>query len=271
MKLIYFILLFLSSFYAASKSPKKTGARVGGLGEITTNLNDGYSLFFNPAEITHQHQAILVSSYENRFFIPELSTTSIGTILPLKKHMAAGIGFLRFGGDLYHEQLMSFSFGHEIDKTGIGLRADIFQSQAIDQHPFYTIFLNVGGITQVHPHVSCSAYISQLSPSLFTKQNQGDYTTSMVLGIAYKPYASILILTELEKQIQHPSTFRVATEYNPVSYFFIRLGMCQSPFYFSGGCGIHGKHLAIDISSIYHFSSSLGFVHQLSLIYQWKK
>ena len=93
----------------------------------------------------------------------------------------------------------------------------------------------------------------------------------MVLGIAYKPYASILVLTELEKKILYHSTFRIAMEYNPISHFFIRLGMCRSPFYFSLGCGIHGKRLAIDISSTYHFSSSLGFVHQLSLIYQWKK
>jgi hypothetical protein len=68
----------------------------------------------------------------------------------------------------------------------------------------------------------------------------------------------------VQKDIDHPLSFRGGIEYLPASQLALRAGVSINPLSLSGGIGYTWKLLSIDFASTY--TEFLGYTPQLSLI-----
>ena len=121
-KLFLFALLF--PFIAFSNEPEKfPGARSMGLGNSTIALNDPWSVFNNQAGLGWQRKYWAGVYHEKRYFLNELSYSSLGGCIPVKNG-SFGIGIAHFGYSQFSQSRFGLSYGMMLSKTisaGVGI------------------------------------------------------------------------------------------------------------------------------------------------------
>lgn len=244
------------------------GARNASLGGASVTLTDQWSLFNNVAGLGQLDADYAFGSYQNRFNLVELQTIGGGYVRRLNA-TGVGVGFYRFGDELFSEQRLHLGIGHQLDQVSLGLSAGYLQYNVSSVGTVGAFVLEFGGIASLTEELSFGAHIFNVNQGSLNSQEGDKVPTVMKAGVSYQPIDALVLILETEKEIDFDEVIRVGLEYMIIDGLFLRTGISTAPFNGNFGFGFHPRNFQID----YSFSNDtfLGAIHEVSFSYQIPK
>ncbi len=231
-------------------------------------LGDHYSLFNNVGGLARVKSHFVFGGYQNRFGIREFQVIGAGAIY--KTGLGnAGLGFHRFGDDLFSQQRLHLAIGNKFQLVSLGLAADLIQYNVSSVGTKRAIALEFGGIAEITSQLFFGAYIFNLNQVDLVKETGEKIPTVMKGGISYRPSEELFINVEVEKDLEFDEIIKAGLEYQIVENVFFRTGISSQPFLSAFGIGFHPKKLRFDYS--YIDDSNLGSIHEVSLAYSFQQ
>ncbi len=237
------------------------GARAAGLGYASSTLIDGASLFNNVGALGWLKKSSCFVAYEVQPNLPGANRTAAGLSLATR-WATTGIGFFRFGDDVYNEQVVSAAIGNKFGIASLGAKANYVQYHANGFGINTALSLDFGGLAQITPHILIGAFIVNVTQSSLT--NDERLPTKLTAGIGFKPSDSFFLITEIEKDLGYQATWRVGTEYTVHKKIFLRTGFNLHPTAAFMGVGAQARRLRIDYAIQY--SNPFMGTHQASAL-----
>lgn len=246
-----------------------TGARQAGMGRTSVAMTDFWGVMNNQAGIALFERISAGISYENRFMLSELSSKSIGVIVPTKFGVL-GISYHHEGFELYNEQKAGLVYARSFGKhLRIGLQLDYLQTTLGD---------NYGKKSSATFELGVQSDITEeLTIGVWTfnpvRVKLADYDSEKIqaiyrFGMQWKPSSHFVATIESEKNTSiKPVIIRGGLEYSIKDQFFIRAGTATKTEVFTLGFGFKSRYFAFDIAATMH--ESLGFSPQASLLFQF--
>ncbi len=233
------------------------GARAGGMGYASASLTDESSIFNNVGALGQLTKSTSFLTYEVQSSLPGANRTAAGINL-VAKRAVGGVGFFRFGDDLYSEQVVCVGIGNKFGLASLGTKVNYIQYHA-DGFGYNTaISLDFGGLAKITPQVSIGAYIVNITQTPLTADEY--LPTKLVVGLGLKPAENFFVSTEVEKDIQYHVVWRMGAEYVLHKKVFIRAGFNLYPSQAFGGWGVQIKKFRFDYS--FQYTNTLRGIHQ---------
>lgn len=244
-------------------------ARAAGMGFASSTLIDEWSLFNNPGSLGSQSAMSASAAYEVRTRLQNANRMAFAFTAPAKWGVWA-MGAFRFGDNLYNEHLVSAGFGNKFGIATLGIKANYIQYRAEGFQTYGTFSLDFGGVVEFTDQLSVGAYITNLTQStLKTEGTTETLPTRLTTGITYKPNPTLVITTELDKDIEYKPTWRTGIEYTHQEKFFARTGFSLNPNNGYFGLGAKRKRLQADYAVI--LNALIGASHHVSVTYRITK
>lgn len=273
MKLTCLCASFCCVFSLFSQNVYKMGARSKALGNASVTLIDAWAYHQNPGMLGYMEQGTIGASYENRYFLKELSYQGIAFAQPLKKGKAGVVSSgAQFSGSGSYTTLRA--------GAGYSLKLAEFISMGVQLN-----YLNVrqaayyGNKSGLSAEFGIGAKIGRkwiLGASVYniTRTRLADYqserfATIIRIGGQYNVSKKVKILLEFEKDILYPIRIKGGVEYEPVERLFIRAGASSKMLEFTFGLGYGVKKFRFDVASSYQ--QLLGFTTSASMEFYWGK
>lgn len=260
--LLFFITI---SLYTHSQDGKfNFGARNASIAGASVTLGDSFSLFNNVGGLgrVESHNAFI--GYQNRFGIKEFQVVGAGVIYHTEIGNA-GIGFYRFGDDLFSQQRIHLGIGNKFQMVSLGASIDLIQYTVSSVGTKRVLSIEFGGIAEITPELFFGAHIFNLNQVDLIKETGEKIPTTMKGGISYRPNSELFINLEIEKDLEFDEIFKAGLEYQIVENVFVRTGISTQPLLSGFGVGFRPKKLLFDYS--YTSNSNLGSIHEISLCY----
>ncbi|MEP1096547.1 MAG: hypothetical protein ABJG78_15635 [Cyclobacteriaceae bacterium] len=269
MKKLLFHFFITISLYTHSQDGKfNFGARNMGLAGATVTLGDSYSLFNNVGGLGKVERHHVFGGYQSRYEIRELQIIGAGAIYHTK-HGNAGVGFYKFGDNLFSQQRIHIAVGNQIQMVSLGVSVDLIQYNVSSVGTKQAISIEFGGIAEITPKLFFGAHIFNLNQADLSKETGEKIPTVMKSGISYRPSSELLLNLEIEKDLGFDEMIKVGLEYQLITNVFIRTGINTKPFLSAFGAGFHPKKFRFDYA--YANDSNLGSVHEISLGYSFQE
>ncbi|MEL6132610.1 MAG: hypothetical protein AAFR59_04510 [Bacteroidota bacterium] len=231
------------------------GARVVGMGNAFVAVRGNvWSLFHNPAAITGGEGLEVGAYFEQRFFLPELTFGNAGALYPLKDNQAIGLSLGTNGFSGYRENTAGLSYGITLlDKISLGATANVSTVSVPTYGTATTFFINFGAHLQLTDQLSLGTSIYNTNRSSFeTALGSREYfPTVITAGLAYKPTDQVLLVFDIQKDIDHPVSFKGGVEYALNEVIYARIGVSTAPLLLSGGIGVNYKAFSFDFAISY--------------------
>jgi hypothetical protein len=241
------------------------GARAAGMGFASSGLTDEWSLFNNMGSLGATDEMSAATSYELRTQLTNANRLAFAFNAPIRWGVTS-VGAFRFGDDLYNEQMVSLGFGNKFGIASLGIKANYIQYQADGFGTYGAISIDFGGLAQLTDQLSIGAYITNLNQAkLNTDYSAENISTRLTAGITFTPNKSLLITTEIDKDIAYEAIWRTGMEYSFKEKFLIRTGFNLNPQSGFFGLGVKRKKIRADYAI--QFNSLLGASHQAAVSY----
>ncbi len=246
------------------------GARASALGNASVALSDAWSTTHNQAGLGFVHTPAAGIYYENRFLIKELSIRNAVLALPVKAG-TIGLSITNFGYALYNENKYSLSVGKAFSKSfSIGMALDYLHTRIAEGNGSYaTIVGEIGMQAKPRKELVIGAHLYNPTRSHLGNNTAEHIPTIMQLGMGYSFSPKVLISAETEKDIAKKEIFKAGIEYQPLTNFYLRIGISTEPARTAFGIGFHIQNFQIDLSANYH--QTLGVTPQFGLSYLFNK
>jgi len=244
------------------------GARATGIAFASSTLSDEWSLFNNVGGLAKVDKFSTAFAYETMPSLPGTRRMAVTLNAPFK-FGTAGLGFFRFGDDLYSEQIISGGFSNQFGIASLGLKANYIQYRAEGFGVKSAVSINFGGIAEITPKIIVGAYVTNINQPKISVQDNERIPTRMAAGINFKPTNKIQLFTEVETDIDYEATIKGAFEYTIHEKVFLRTGFNLHPNAGFFGLGCKARRVKIDYGMMYN--EALSFVHQASAIYRFEK
>lgn len=265
--LLFSVFCFPFSIFA-SNDPLTGGARSLSLGTSSLTLSDPYSILNNQAAMAFQKEISFSLYAEQRFLQNELSYYAGGFSLPTKSGVF-GLAVNYSGFDLYNEKKIGLAYARLFsEKVSGGIQID-YLSTAISEYGTASAFtFEAGLLVKISDQLSTAAHV--FNPvAIKSGFEEEKIPTLFRLGLSYEAGKKVLIITEAEKDIDHPARVKAGVEYRIIEVLHLRGGVATNPAQYSLGIGINIKDLKIDLASAYH--QVLGVTPALSINYSFRK
>jgi hypothetical protein len=244
------------------------GGRSAGLAYASATLHDEWSLLNNVGGLSKITQPSASFAYDVRAGLTGANRTAAVIGVPVKTGSAA-LGLFRFGDDLYNEQVISLGYSNQIGLASLGLKANYVQYHAEGFGTRRAVSLNFGGLAQLTQQITVGAYIVNLNqPKLSTLDNER-LPTKLVAGLAVQPIATLLLVTEIEKDLDYDPTVKGGIEYAVYKKVNFRTGFNLHPNAVFFGLGFLIRKLKIDYALQYN--NTLSAAHQASAVYRLER
>lgn len=244
------------------------GARQMGLAYASATISDEWSLWNNIAGIARQQKNICGAAYEVTPTLIGANRMALTAVVPFR-WAVMGAGVFRFGDQVYSEQLATIGIAHQIGITSLGAKVNWVQYRADGFGLLSTASIDFGGISNLTKQMSIGAYITNLTQSSFSAADDYRLPTRLVVGINFHLNNSVLVATEVEKDLNYKPIFKAGLEYEPVKNFFVRGGFNFYPQNFYIGLG--SKWKTVTTNYAVRFNNLLGSTHQISASICWGK
>lgn len=263
--LIFLLLLAVSS--KAQSIFTGLGARAEGMGNASAALADGWGIFHNPGGTAWAPASEAYVAYALNPRLQGANRMGAGALHRLA-YGTAGLAVFRFGDQLYSESLVSASFANRLGIAALGARLNYLQYRAEGFGTNNTLTLDAGGIAELTPQLHVGAWIQNLNrPRL---NQHGQHTpVKMAAGMAFAPTSQLTLAAALEKDLDHPVTWKSGLEYAAHKRVFIRSGFNLNPDAVFFGLGFLVKQMQFDYALQYN--RYLPAVHQGSIKYKLTK
>lgn len=263
-KRILFVAILLPIQGFSQSTNTILGAQACGMGYASSAIQNEWSFFGNMAGLTAVHEVTIASAYEVRA-LPGANRTGLVGAFPMKTGVTA-IGAYRFGDDIYSEQSMQGAYAHRIGKTSLGIRAGYWQYRAEGFGTRGLLAISFGGITQLSNNFYLAAWIQNLNMPKIRFSEKQVAPIKLTASIVYKASESLLLTTEVEKDILYKVLWKAGLEYRVHKKLCLRTGLNLNPRAAFFGVGFQHGRIKIDYS-LQGFGL-LGPAHQASAAYR---
>jgi hypothetical protein len=261
------LVFFTCSVTKAQSVSTLMGARAQGLGYATSVLTDSWGVFNNIAGIAALTHPTASFTYDLRNALPGADRTAAAIVWPIKAGVLGG-GVFTFGDALYSESIITAGFSNQLGLASLGLNVNYIQYRAEGFGTKGVFTVNFGGIAELTPTLSVGANITNINqPKLSTDDDR--LPTILTAGLAFKPTDNVFIATEIEKNIDYKTTWRMGLEYLFHKKFCARTGYAIQPNTAYFGMGFKTTRFNIDYAIQY--STQLQFGHQASVTYHFNQ
>jgi len=251
--------LLISFFVATSQNGQYNfGARNTGIGNTSSTLTDGWSVFNNIGSLGMMEESSFVLGYQNRYNIHELQSLA-GGVTFAQDWATIGIGIFRFGGDLFNEQKVKLAIGHQLDMISLGVGLNLIQYSTEGFETISKVALEFGGTFKLSRQITIAAHLYNFQKSEYVP-------TVMKAGFSYQPINSLMINIETEKDLDLKEIVRVGIEYQILSPLYLRTGLQTNPIRSSYGIGYILKSFNFDYAFVDNVD--LSAIHEVSITYQ---
>lgn len=257
-------LLFISSRLFGQAGDYSLGARSAATGTASATMADAYGLFNNPAGLAQLDAASVFASYENRYRIEDFQVMGAGAALPLGK-FATGLGFYRFGGKLYNEQVIGLRIANKLGFVSLGAGVNYVQYNITGIGTRGVVVADLGGIAAVNSQWHIGGHIYNITQSKLVTNTGERVPTVMKLGVSYRPISAFMVNLETSKDIEYPAIIRAGMEYFIIPQLALRTGFSTEPFIACFGLGFKPGKFQVDYA--FRNDTRLGELHQMSVIY----
>jgi hypothetical protein len=263
-------LILLFAFYQANAQSTliSSGARATAMGNSSACLQDEWALFNNVGGLSKIDQPSAAFSYHaypgfapfNRMAAAFAFPAGIG---------AAAAGVLRFGNEHYNEHILSAGYANTFGLASLGLKINYIQLQTEGFKKADAVTISFGGIAQLTPTLQVGAHIVNINQPKINEAENERVPTLLTLGLGFQLSEKLLIISEVEKDLDHDPVLRAGLEYKGHKKFFARTGFNLSPQDVFGGFGFQQKKFNLDYAIQYN--SFFGASHQASVTWKLKR
>lgn len=258
----WLILLFINWPVQAQGVSTLMGARSAGMGYASVSMHDESSLFNNVGALAGTEQTSSFFAYEVSPALPGAHRAAAGIIVPSRGGVF-GLGLFRFGDDLYHEQMIRLAYSNKLGIASLGVSLQYVQYTAESYGRKGAFSVDFGGRAQLTPELSVGAFIVNVSQSGLSPEEP--LPVKLVAGIGFNPDERFMVITEVEKDLVYPATWKTGVEYVIHKKIFVRTGFNLNPNAAFFGLGAKTDRLKADYSIA--LNTFLGGAHQVSASY----
>lgn len=267
------LLLLASSFSAAwaGNENQPAGARRISLGGAYMGVRgDFWQLWGNPAAIAGVSGMEAGASVERRFLLNKLNFGTVGFVMPFQDKHYAGISMSGFGFSSYTESNVGLTYATTLaGRLSLGAQVN-YTRTSID---FYgatgAVVVNAGVNALIAEGLSLGFRVYNANQANIRREAADEKIPTLLdLGLAYNVSDKVLLVADVQKQVNFPTSFRGGVEYAFLKNFKARLGATTQPTTLNAGVGFSAKSLDIDFSNSFH--ETLGYTPSLSLNYRFK-
>lgn len=239
-----------------------------------TSVSDikSLNLFGNPANVGFVSDIEFEFQYENRYLLSELSTKSLGFILP-SKFVNTSFSASYFGYSYYNELLMGVGFSKEFsDKFSMGVQFDYMTTYFASSNKYHgALFPQIGLNVKLTPylHLGFTSF-NPFQTHIKTEYNVKRIPSIFSLGSEYYFSPELVVRAQLDKEIS--SNYKLATgfEYTMLDFLTIKMGAYHTDYLvpclgFKSDFGSFTFHLNGELHPL------LGMVTMASIKYSFKK
>ncbi|GAB5409682.1 MAG: hypothetical protein BalsKO_20470 [Balneolaceae bacterium] len=219
------------------------GARGLGLGHATSALPDyTWSLFSNPALLSAEAPSVGFYGLRNYGFAEITDMATFGA-LPTQGGIV-GLGFHRYGDNLFNETRVRFGYKNEWEQLHFGLA---FNYNHISFGGVYgsggALGLDVGIAAQISNQFWIGAKVMNINhPQYELSGTNEDLARDLSIGFSYALEDHALFLMDVVKDVRYPVSYRGGLEVTIIKEIKGRLGVSTEPLTYSFGLG-YGKDL----------------------------
>ena len=242
------------------------GARAAGIGYSSSCLKDEWSVFNNVAGLANVNNTVASASYDARPLLPGSNRMALVFATPLRLG-TLGFGALKFGDDLYSEQIICAGFGNAFGTTSLGAKLNYVQYNATGFGTKGIISISAGGITELIPNLFLGAHIININQPVISRESKERLPTTLIAGLGYLHAKKVYLSTEIEKDLDHDLLWKAGIEYTPLAKVAFRAGFNINPNATFFGTGFRSRKITLDYTL--HYSVALSMNHQLSIGYQF--
>lgn len=263
------ILLFLPFCISASGENKPIGGASAGMGGISLNHVDLWSIHNNQAALGFYNHMSAGIYYENRFGLKELSLKSAVFSLPTNTGNF-GISLNHFGNTDYAEMKFGLAFGKSFgEKFSAGLQLNYMNTQITEEYGSQgAVSFELGMMAEIMDDLFIAAHAFNPIQVNLADYNEEKIPAIFRLGLAYHYSEKLFTSVEVEKNIMHNPSFHAGLQYQVIDEIFVRTGIATNPGRYALGFGFLFNDFQLDIAATYH--QTLGFTPQAAIIYQFK-
>ncbi len=246
------------------------GSRSNAMGNFSVALHDFWSVQNNPAGMADFRTISLGFSYENRFFMKELSYYNGAFVLPVN-FGTFGLSFSRFGFENYNENKFGLAFARAFSpylKMGLKLDYLLFNFND-DYEKKKAATFELGLQSDITDNLCIGVYIFNPHHAKLKTLHNIRLPVVFRFGLSYKVTKDFLACTEAEYNSDKSLDYRFGLEYNTLKEFYIRVGVHTNPATASFGVGYTLHRVIIDVSASMDQHTGVSF--QSSLIFKIKE
>lgn len=231
-----------------------------------------WSAFANPASIGYIPEKLLNVQYENRYFIPELSTKSIGLVLP-SKLINTSFSASYFGYAEYNQMLFGIGFSRNFDKKfSIGVQFDYLTAFFITPGRHYGAFFpQIGLNLSLSPdfHLGFSTF-NPFQTVIKSDQSKMLLPSVFSIGTEYFLSEDFVVYTQFDKEISSNYRLTLGTEYSMLHFLTVKLGLYHAGYLVPCfGFQTNSSSFTFQLNEELH--PILGLVSIATLQYRFKK
>ena len=246
------------------------GSRSNAMGNFSVALHDFWSIQNNPAGMAEFRTISLGFSYDNRFFMKELSFYNGAFLLPVK-FGTFGLSFSRFGFENYNENKFGLAFARSFGPyLKMGLKLDYLLFNFNDDYEKQkSATFELGLQSNITDDLCVGVYIFNPHAAKLKTQHHIRLPVVFRFGLSYKVTNDFLACAEAEYNSDKNLDYRFGLEYNALKEFYIRIGVHTSPATATFGVGYTLSRVTIDVSA--SMNQFTGVTFQSSLIFKLKE
>ncbi|MDE0472402.1 MAG: hypothetical protein OXH57_10715 [Ekhidna sp.] len=269
MKLLFLIItLTLVTVSFSQSGSYQFGARSSAMGGASLTLADEYSLFNNIGALGRLDHHSIFAGYQNRYGVTEFQTIAGGAVY---RHRLGnvGVGYYKFGDDLFSEQRIHLAIGNQLQMVSLGIGVDVIQYTIESIGTKRAMVIEFGGLAEVTPQLFFGAHILNITQTELDSELEEPLPTVMKAGFSYRPSDELILGVEVERDLDFDEIIKAGVEYMIIKDVFLRTGISTRPLIAAFGIGFHSKRLRLDYS--FSNDSKLGNIHEVAVAHQLGK
>ena len=238
-----------------------------GNGGIALDYNFNHNV--NPAQLAFLagHQIEVFST--NYFFIKNLFLYSANMQYKIGINDGLGIQFIHDGNDILNQNLFQLSYGRRLGKaSGIGLSGNYTLASGVENFSQSSVDFNFGLYHQLKPYLNIA--LTARNPFPLNNNSNFSLPSTFTLGILYKAYKNVSIMTELDKTSYRDIDVRVGILYNVAKQLELYSAVSTGSKKLSAGVSYILKN-NIEITTAIQMHQVLGISPGISLKYKIPK
>jgi hypothetical protein len=251
-----FLLLFLPIFPMISLAQLENSiSSSASIAETSTADARQWTAFHNPANLAYLDKTEFGATYENRFFIKELSTKIAQTGIATDK-VNVGIGVSHFGYSVYHDILAGVVLARNFsDRFAIGVQFNCFTSYFAQENRYRSALLGqIGANIKINARLNIgfnafNPFLTNIKTETTVKKLPSVYS----LGTSYFFSENLAWRTQADKDLNASYRFATGFDYYFRDLFTLKLGIYGYDYLISCfGAGFKFGNFHFDLNAEMH-------------------